>query len=121
MSFLEYRVKTAPIGIAKVLHLNWGLVLAVTAVAAIGWLMLYSIAGGDLQTWAAPQMKRFGMGLVLMFAIAFTPIWFWRSMSGLGYGLYVCQAIAVAHGGDLAYTYEDPFVTMTTRLPLVLP
>ncbi|MBF6723648.1 ATP-binding protein, partial [Acinetobacter baumannii] len=22
----------------------------------------------------------------------------------LGYGLYVCQAIAVAHGGDLAYT-----------------
>lgn len=41
--------------------------------------------------------------------------------AGLGYGLYVCQAIAVAHGGDLAYTYEDPFVTMTTRLPLVLP
>ena len=39
----------------------------------------------------------------------------------LGYGLYVCQAIAVAHGGDLAYTYEDPFVTMTARLPLVLP
>ena len=41
--------------------------------------------------------------------------------AGLGYGLYGCQAIAVAHGGDLAYTYEDPFVTMAARLPLVLP
>ncbi|QTD45850.1 GAF domain-containing protein [Ottowia testudinis] len=41
--------------------------------------------------------------------------------SGLGYGLYISQAVAVAHGGDLAYTYDDPFVTMTARLPLALP
>ena len=33
MSFLEYRVKTAPTGFAKVFALNWALVLVVTAVA----------------------------------------------------------------------------------------
>ena len=85
MSFLEYNVKTVPTGLSKVLYLNWALIVVITAVAAIGWLMLYSIAGGDLSQWAEPQMKRYVLGLVLMFAVAFTPIWFWRSMSGLAY------------------------------------
>jgi len=40
MSFLEYRVQTVPTGIRKVLYLNWGLVLVVIAVAAMGFLML---------------------------------------------------------------------------------
>jgi rod shape determining protein RodA len=85
MSFLEYRVKTAPSGFSKVLALNWALVLVVTAVAAIGWLMLYSISGGRIEIWAEPQMKRYVLGLVVMFIVAFTPIWFWRSMSGFAY------------------------------------
>ncbi len=85
MSFLEYRVKFAPSGFAKVFYVNWGLYLLVIACAAIGWLMLYSIAGGNLATWAEPQMKRFGVGLILSLLICFTPIWFWRSMSGAAY------------------------------------
>ncbi|MFD1710568.1 GAF domain-containing protein [Ottowia sp. GY511] len=40
------------------------------------------------------------------------------SRSGLGFGLYVGQTIALAHGGTLTYTYDDPFVTMAVRLPL---
>lgn len=74
-----------PTGVQKVLHLNWPLILLLTAVVAIGWLMLYSVAGGNLATWAAPQMKRFGVGLGLMIAIAFVPIWFWRNLSALAY------------------------------------
>jgi rod shape determining protein RodA len=85
MSFLEYRVKFAPTGLRKVLYLNWPLVVLVTAVASVGFLMLYSIAGGEIDTWARPQMERFGVGLVLMFIVAMIPIWFWRSMSGLAY------------------------------------
>ena len=85
MSFLEYNVKTVPTGLSKVLYLNWALIVVITAVAAIGWLMLYSIAGGDLSQWAEPQMKRYVLGLVLMFAVALTPIWFWRNMSGVAY------------------------------------
>jgi rod shape determining protein RodA len=85
MSFLEYRVKFAPTGIRKILYMNWPLVLLVTAVASVGFLMLYSIAGGNLDTWARPQMERFGVGMVLMFIVAMIPIWFWRSMSGVAY------------------------------------
>lgn len=85
MSFLEYRVKFAPTGLRKVLYLNWPLVVLVTAVASVGFLMLYSIAGGNLDTWARPQMERFGVGMVLMFIVAMVPVWFWRSMSGVAY------------------------------------
>ena len=63
MSFLEYRLQTVPTGLRKVLHLNWALILLLTAVCSVGWLMLYSVAGGDLSTWAEPQMKRFAVGL----------------------------------------------------------
>ncbi|WP_149141339.1 rod shape-determining protein RodA [Gemmobacter caeruleus] len=85
MSFLEYRIKTAPSGLRKVLFVNWPLVLLISAVAAVGFLMLYSVAGGDIARWAEPQMKRFGVGMVLMFVVAFTPIWLWRNLSVLAY------------------------------------
>jgi rod shape determining protein RodA len=85
MSFLEYRVKQAPTGLRKVLYLNWPLVVLVIAVASVGFLMLYSIAGGNIDTWARPQMERFAVGLVLMFIVAMVPIWFWRNMAGVAY------------------------------------
>lgn len=99
MSFLEYRIKMVPTGVQKVLHLNWPLILLLTAVAAIGWLMLYSVAGGNLATWAAPQMKRFGVGLGLMIAIAFVPIWFWRNLSALAYLGALALLLVVAFFG----------------------
>ena len=85
MSFLEYRVKFAPTGIRKILYMNWPLVVLIIAVASVGFLMLYSIAGGNLETWARPQMERFAVGLILMFIVAMIPIWFWRSMAGVAY------------------------------------
>ena len=85
MSYLEYKVQTVPTGARKILFANWALVLLLTAVASVGFLMLYSVAGGDLSRWAEPQMKRFVLGLVVMMMIGMVPIWFWRSMSGLAY------------------------------------
>lgn len=85
MSYLEYSVKTVPTGFSKVLHLNWALVLLLMSVSGIGFLMLYSVAGGSFNPWAAAQMKRFILGMGLMFAIAMVPIWFWRNVSGVLY------------------------------------
>ncbi|MCK8464187.1 rod shape-determining protein RodA [Aliiroseovarius sp. S1339] len=85
MSYLEYNVKYVPAGLRKVLYINWFLVLLLTAVACMGFLMLYSVAGGSMEPWAAAQMKRFALGMALMFTIAMVPIWFWRNMAGLGY------------------------------------
>jgi len=99
MSFLEYRIKMVPTGLQKLLHLNWALILLLTAVAAIGWLMLYSVAGGNLATWAEPQIKRFGVGLGLMIAIALVPIWFWRNLSALAYLGALALLLVVAFFG----------------------
>ncbi|GHE99580.1 rod shape-determining protein RodA [Aliiroseovarius zhejiangensis] len=95
MSYLEYNVKVVPAGLRKVLYINWFLVLLLTAVAAMGFLMLYSVAGGSMEPWAAAQMKRFALGMALMFAIAMVPIWFWRNMAGLGYILSLILLILV--------------------------
>lgn len=85
MSYLEYSVKHVPTGPGKILHLNWALLLLIASVAGVGFLMLYSVAGGSFSPWAEPQMKRFAMGVVLMMMIAMVPIWFWRSISGAAY------------------------------------
>lgn len=81
MSYLEYRIQYVPTGLRKLLYLNWGLILLLIAVASVGFLMLYSVAGGDFQPWAGAQMKRFVVGLVAMLIIAMVPIWVWRSMA----------------------------------------
>jgi rod shape determining protein RodA len=101
MSYLEYSVKRVPAGPRKILHLNWALVLLLIAVASSGFLMLYSVAGGDISRWAEPQMKRFAVGLALMFAVAFVPIWFWRNMAALAYGISLLLLVAVEFVGDV--------------------
>ncbi|MCX7890043.1 MAG: rod shape-determining protein RodA [Rhodobacteraceae bacterium] len=85
MSYLEYNVKTVPTGFRKVLYVNWPIVLLMVATACVGFLMLYSVAGGDMAAWAEPQMKRFAAGMAGMFVIAFIPIWFWRNVSLVAY------------------------------------
>ncbi|MFD0980934.1 rod shape-determining protein RodA [Tropicimonas aquimaris] len=95
MSYLEYRVQTVPTGLRKILYLNWGLILLLTAVAAVGFLMLYSVAGGSLQPWAEPQMKRFAVGMVAMFLIAMVPIYIWRNIAAVAYGISVLLLVAV--------------------------
>jgi rod shape determining protein RodA len=85
MSFLEYNVKSTPTGWRKILHLNWALALLITSVASVGFLMLYSVAGGSFQPWAEAQIQRFVLGFVVMLIVAMVPIWFWRNMSVLAY------------------------------------
>ena len=85
MSYLEYNVKTVPTGLRKVLYVNWPLVVLLAATASVGFLMLYSVAGGRLGLWAEPQMKRFAVGMVGMLAVGFVPIWFWRNVSAVVY------------------------------------
>lgn len=95
MSYLEYTVKYVPSGPRKILYLNWPLALVIAAVAGIGFLMLFSVAGGNFSTWAEPQAKRFMVGFVLMLCIALIPIWFWRSMAALAYagGMFLLLAV----------------------------
>jgi rod shape determining protein RodA len=102
MSYLEYTVKTTPTGLRKVLYLNWPLAILLAAIACVGFLMLYSVAGGSFSPWAEPQIKRFALGFAIMFLVAMVPIWFWRNMAGVAYGLSVLLLLAVEFFGTSA-------------------
>ena len=130
MSYLEYTVKTTPAGPRKLLYLNWPLAVVLVAVALIGAVMLYSVAGGSLSPWAEPQMKRFALGFVLMVAVAMVPIWFWRNMSALAYGISLLLLVAVEFVGvtgmgaqrwiDLGFMRLQPSELMKITLVLLL-
>lgn len=130
MTYLEYNVKTVPTGWRKILHLNWPLVVLLAAVAGVGFLMLYSVAGGSFSPWAEPQIKRFGLGLVLMLIVAMVPIYFWRNMALVAYigslGLLVMVEFfgAVGMGAqrwiDLGFMRLQPSEVMKIAMVMLL-
>ncbi|WBU61022.1 rod shape-determining protein RodA [Paracoccus albus] len=101
MSYLDYKVAETPRGISKLFNLNWPLIFLLAAVASCGFLMLYSVAGGDIETWARPQMERFAVGMIAMIALGFVPIWFWRGISVFAYFACVLLLVAVDLFGDV--------------------
>lgn len=130
MSYLVHNHKTVPTGFRKVLYLNWPLLLLVTAVAFFGFLMLYSVAGGSMYPWAAPQAKRFAVGFALMLVVAFIPIYFWRNVAGLAYFVSLLLLIGVALFGqvgmgaqrwiDLGFMRIQPSELMKVALVMAL-
>ena len=99
MSYLEYTVKTVPAGPRKLLYFNWPLAVVLIAVAGVGAVMLYSVAGGQFSRWAEPQLLRFAAGFVLMLVVGLVPLWFWRNMSVLAYGVSLALLLAVEFVG----------------------
>lgn len=95
MTYMGYHDAQVPTGIRKILYLNWPLVFLLTAVSCIGFLMLYSVAGGDASRWAEPQAYRFIVGMVVMIGLAFVPIWFWRGISVMAYICCLLLLVAV--------------------------
>jgi rod shape determining protein RodA len=85
MSYLEYSVRKIPTGFNRLAYINLPIIILLIAIASIGFLMLFSVAGGSIEPWAKVQMIRFSIGFFLMLLIAFIPIWFCRNISGLAY------------------------------------
>jgi len=130
MSYLEYTVKHTPTCIRKLLYLNWPLIILLSAVASVGFLMLYSVSGGSFSPWAEPQMKRYVLGLFVMLFVAMVPIWFWRNMSVLAYIVSVLLLVAVELVGvegkgaqrwiDLGFMRLQPSELMKVTLVMLL-
>ena len=116
MSYLEYNTKRMPSGLSKVLYVNWPLVVLLVAVACYGFIMLYSVAGGNARPWMDPQLRRFGAGLVLMLTIGFVPLWFWRSIAGIAYGLSILLLLGVEFFGTIGMGAKRWLVIGPVRL-----
>ncbi|MGR3614766.1 MAG: rod shape-determining protein RodA [Paracoccaceae bacterium] len=130
MSYLEYNTKYTPSGWRKILFLNWGLILLLISVAGAGFLMLYSVAGGSFSPWVEPQVKRFGLGLFVMFFVAMIPVWFWRNMAAVAYLASLALLVAVEFFGtvgmgaqrwiDLGFMRLQPSELMKITLVMLL-
>jgi rod shape determining protein RodA len=99
MSYLEYSVRKIPTGFNRLAYINLPIIILLIAIASIGFLMLFSVAGGSIEPWAKVQMIRFSIGFFLMLLIAFIPIWFWRNISGLAYFISIILLLAVEFFG----------------------
>ena len=73
----------------KIAELDWRLVGLLCVIAGVGGAMLYSIAGGSWQPWAADHLIRFGLMVVVMLCLAMIhPKWWFLGAYPL-YGLVV--------------------------------
>ena len=95
MSLFDAPARGVPRGPAKLLAINWSLILLLCGVASAGFLMLYSVAGGSLEPWAAAQMARFAAGIVIMIAVGMIDIRFWKAVAPLAYVVSLVLLIAV--------------------------
>ena len=79
----------------KLRHLNWGLVLLIVVIGAIGVALLYSAGGKSWQPWAGPQLIRFVAGLAVMLSLAFVNIRFWLRAAYPLYGIMLLLLVVV--------------------------
>ena len=98
--------RTLSIG-EKLLEINWGLVVLITMVACVGFAMQYSVAGGRFQPWAAPQMERFAVGLVILVGIALVDTRVWMMLAYPAYGLALFLLVLTTVVGHLATARND--------------
>ncbi|MEL6317611.1 MAG: rod shape-determining protein RodA [Pseudomonadota bacterium] len=65
----------------KLLWLNWPLTALLAVVGGVGFLMLFSVAGGSLDPWARDQIVRFSLGFAVMILVALIDLKFWRMIA----------------------------------------
>ena len=79
----------------KLTRISWGLITLTVLIAAIGFAMLYSAAGGDVNPWAERQLIRFICGLGLVFIVSLVDIRFWMRSAYFLYAIALGALILV--------------------------
>lgn len=82
-------------------RIHWLFVFVLILTASVGFVMLYSAANGSIEPWAGRQMLRFGVGLLVMLAVAMTNLRFWLKYSYVFYGATLLLLGAVELGGTI--------------------
>ena len=85
----------------KLWYVSWGLVFLVFLVASVGFLMLYSAAGGSVSPWADRQIFRFGIGLCLLFVCALIDVRHFMRYAYVAYAVSLALLIGVELKGEI--------------------
>lgn len=87
----------------KLGEIDWRFAALLCTVAAIGGAMLYSVAGGSWQPWAANHLIRFGVCLAIMLALSMVSMRIWFGSAYIVYGLALLMLALIEIPG-LGYT-----------------
>jgi len=74
----------------KFLSIRWTFVILLAMVATVGFVSLYSAAGGHMEPWAGKQMMRFCIGLMGLVVAAMIDVRLWMR---LAYPLFAVGAV----------------------------
>jgi rod shape determining protein RodA len=110
--------------------ISWVLVLLICETAGFGFAVLYSAADGSMQPWAATQMIRFAVALILMMGAALLCTRFWFQGAYWVYGVALALIVSVDLRGfigmgarrwiDLGIVQLQPSQMMNVVLVLAL-
>jgi rod shape determining protein RodA len=78
----------------RIRQIPWSLVILITMVAAIGFAMLYSAAGGDADRWMNKQMVRFAAGVAVMLTIGMVDL---QRLAKVAYPLYAVAFVLLVY------------------------
>ena len=103
MSVLERRlIRETSFGLTnKLWQISWTYVLLLCVLASVGYVALYSAAGGAPEPYASRHILRFGFGLTLMLSIALVDIRFIARMSWVAYAGAVSLLVLVLRMGHV--------------------
>jgi rod shape determining protein RodA len=87
--------------LGKLWLIPWSFVLLLCAIAAVGYVALYSAGGGTPEPYATKHALRFAFGLVMMLCIAMIDIRVIARFSWLGYAIGVGLLVLVALHGQV--------------------
>ena len=85
----------------KIWQSNWGMIFVIALISSFGFAMLYSAANGSWDPWASRQVVRFGVGLALLFFVAFIDIRHWFRYAYVVYFLALGLLVAVEVMGSI--------------------
>jgi rod shape determining protein RodA len=85
----------------KLISINWLLVILIVMVAGVGFAMLFSAAGGNMDPWAKRQIVRFGVAFGIMIVVAIINIRIWLRYAYALYFLALALLVAVEVAGHV--------------------
>lgn len=85
----------------KLRFINWGLIVLIVMFAGVGFMALYSAAGGNMEPWASKQMTRFAVFMVGLVIIALVDLRLWYRAAYPLYGICLVLLIIVEVMGHI--------------------
>lgn len=79
----------------RLANFSWSYFLLIFLTACIGFVVLYSAAGGDASRWMMPQIYRFLLGCAALFVVALIDLRFWMKYAYILYLLSLGLLVAV--------------------------